>query len=228
MRICFVNSGTVERYAKTLPKSCLEEPSAEIALFSFEGLGEVEYEKELKGETSAFFETTELSKRLQGVVVSGCITSTRGHKRKSAVVADNGKLLGVSDMLHAIDGEVSSGATLRVYETRIGKMGVVVGGDLFFPDTFKSLSLCGSDFIVCVYPYLQGVEQILIRANAFSYGVPILFCGNGYAMLADTTGGVAFASAQSPAYMQFTPKKEYHLIEMRCIGVYNNSQKRDF
>lgn len=218
MRICFVNDGTVERYANNLPQLCLDEDCADITLFSFAGLGAVSYEKELRGESLAFEKTSELSKRLQNVVVSGCITSTRGHKRKSAIVAENGRLIGVSDMLHAIDGEVASGASLRVYETRVGKMGVVVGEDLFFPEVIKSLALCGSDFIVCVYPYLQGVEPILLRANAFSYGVPIFFCGNGYAMIADTTGEVAFASTQSPNRMQFTPKKEYHLVETRRCG----------
>lgn len=218
MRICFVNEGTVMRYAQTLPKPCLDEEHVDITLFPFEGLGEVAYEKELKGETNAFEEIAELSKRLKSIVISGCITSTRGHKRKSAVVAENGKLLGVSDMLHAIDGEVASGASLRVYETKVGKMGVVVGNDLFFPDVLKSLALCGSDWIVCIYPHLQGIEQVLLRASAFSYGVPVLFCGNGYAMLADTSGGLAFASAQSPVCMDFISKKEYHLVETRRCG----------
>ncbi len=218
MRICFVNRGNVERYAQTLVRPCLDEDGVQLVLFSFEGLGEVAYEKELKGETNAFEVVAELSKRHQGIVVGGAVTSTRGHRRKSAVVAENGKLVGVSDMLHVLDGEVASGASLRVYDTKLGKMGVVVGNDLFFPEVFKSLSLCGSDFIVCVYPYLQGIEQVLLRANAFSYGVPVCFCGNGYAMIADSTGEVAFASAESPVCVDFTPKKEYHLVETRRCG----------
>jgi predicted amidohydrolase len=151
-------------------------------------------------------------------VVCGCITDTRGHKRKSALVAENGRLQGVSDMLHAVDGEVRSGAALRVYETKIGRMGVAVAEDLYFPDVVKSLAICGSDFIVCVYDDLQGIEQVLIRANAFSYGVPILFCSKGYSMLADSTGELLFASAYSPSQISFIPKKEYHLVETRRCG----------
>ncbi len=225
MRICFVNEGNVERYAQTLEKPCFDEERTQLVLFSFDGLDEVAYEKELKGETNGFAVIAELSGRMQGVVVSGAITSTRGHKRKSAVVAEDGKLLGVSDMLHVLDGEVASGASLRVYETKLGKMGVVVGNDLFFPEVFKSLSLCGSDFIVCAYPYLQGIEQVLLRASAFSYGVPICFCGNGYCMLADSTGELVFASAESPVRMDFTPKKEYHLVETRRCGFIRSERK---
>ena len=218
MRICFVSEGVAQGYATVRGKRCDETENADIVVFGGDGLLEVSYDKELKGETDVLGGIATLSAALDAVVVGGCITSTRGHKRKSAVVAEKGKIIGVGDMLHVLDGEVSSGATLRVYETKIGKMGVVVGNDIFFPEVFKSLSLCGSDFIVCVYEELQGIEQVLVRANAFCYGVPIFFCGKGYAMLADSTGELVFASAHSPAYISYTPKKEYHLVETRRCG----------
>ena len=217
MRVCFVNQGSVENFASH--NAFMQDvEKREIILFSFDGLGEVSYEKELKGESSGFSCLAELSKQLNCVVVSGAITLTRGHKRKSAVIAECGRIIGVADMLHAIDGETSSGASLRVYETKLGKMGVVVASDVFFPEVFKSLAICGSDFIVCVYERVAGIEQVLIRANAFSYGAPIFFCSKGYSLLADATGEVTFAAAQSPADTQFTPKKEYHLVETRRRG----------
>lgn len=223
MRICFVNEVAVDGFSALRQSSVWDGEQPELILFSFDGLGEVSYEKELKGETALLEGVAELSKKAQCIVVSGCITQTRGHKRKSAVVAENGRIIGVADMLHVIDGEVGSGASLRVFETKIGKMGVVVGNDIFFPDVFKSLALCGSDFIVCAYERIEGIEQVLIRANAFSYGVPVFFCAKGYALLADATGEVVFATAQSPAYICFTPKKEYHLVETRRRGFIRSS-----
>ena len=217
MRICFVNEGSVESFAKQNAYA-LDGEKTDVIVFSFDGLGEVSYERELKGETNGFSCIAELSKRLNCVIVSGAVTLTRGHKRKSAVIAECGRIIGVADMLHAIDGETSSGASLRVHETKLGKMGVVVASDVFFPEVFKSLAICGSDFIVCAYERVAGIEQVLIRANAFSYGAPIFFCSKGYSLLADATGEVTFAAAQSPAYTQFTPKKEYHLVETRRRG----------
>lgn len=217
MRICFVSEGTVQEYASAFEKRCNGEDT-DIVVFNGAGLLEVAYDKELKGETDALNSIATLSAKWGCVVVGGCITATHGHKRKSAVVAEQGKIIGVADMLHVIDGELSSGATLRVYETKMGKMGVVVGNDIYFPEVFKSLALCGSDFIVCVYDNLQGIEQVLIRANAFSYGIPVLFCSKGYAMLADSTGELLFASAHSPSRISFIPKKEYHLVETRRCG----------
>ena len=121
----------------------------QLLLFGFEGLGAVSYEKELKGESVCFEDTALLSKEACAIVVSGCVTEMGGIKRKSAVVAERGKLLGVSDVTYTIDGHGNPGGALRVYDTKLGRMGVLVAEDLFFSDTTQALSLCGSDFLVC-------------------------------------------------------------------------------
>ena len=105
MRICFVSRGSLNSFWDTYGGS-----DADIVFFGFQGIGEVSYEKELRGETGYFEDAAILSKENHNVVVCGCVTDTRGVKRKSAVVAENGRLLGVSDMLNAIDGEYKSGA----------------------------------------------------------------------------------------------------------------------
>ena len=207
MRICFVNRGTLKDF-----KERKEELCAELVLFGFEGIGEVSSDVAI------------LSKRGKNVVVCGCVTDTRGHKRKSAVVAHNGRLAGVSDMVNVIDGEVGSGAGLRVYDTKIGRMGVVVADDLNFPEVVKSLAVCGSDFIVCPFGKVtDSLQAVLLRASAYQSGVPILFCGCGYCMIADVDGSIAFASPQSPVCVDFENVKEYHLIETRRRGFYRPS-----
>ncbi len=213
MKIRFITRGRL----RELINDC--DMDEALIVSSFEGLGEVSYEKELKGESSLFEETALLSKKGKCVVISGCITDTRGHKRKSAVIAENGRLVGVSDMLHVIDGKVGAGAHLRVYETKIGKVGIAVGEDIHFPDVIKSLALCGSDIIVCPYGTMTStLEQTLLRAYAYCFGVPILFCGAGYSMIADYMGNIAFASPMCNVTADFENKKEYHLIETRRRG----------
>ena len=214
MRICFVGKESVSQF-----RLKEQNETADIFLFGFNGLGEVNYEKELKGETALFEETALLSKEKKSVVVCGCITDTRGHKRKSALVAENGRLSGVSDLLYATDGECSSGVSLRVYDTKLGKMGVIVAEDLYFPDVIQNLSACGSDFIVCPFPkVINSVPSVLLRAYSYCYGVPILLCGEGYAMSADGTAELSFASPQSPITYEFDKIQEYHLIELRKRG----------
>ncbi len=226
MRICFVGQGTVREFAsRYVAQDTGEKERADIILFGFNGLDEVCYEKELKGETRYFEDVATLSRYAKTVVACGCVTNTRGHKRRSVVVAENGKIVGVSDMLNAVDGEISCGAGLRVYETAVGRMGVVVADDLHFPETIKTLSACGSDFIICPYGEQDEMQAILLRAHAYCYGVPIYFCAKQYAIIADASGKIAFASPQSPAVVDFKPLKEYHLVETRRRGVFKSKSK---
>lgn len=221
MRVRFVSRGSILEDVHSEG-----EAKAELIVGGFLSRSEVSYERELKGETRFFEGLAALSKTKRAVVVCGCVTDAKGFKRKSAVVAENGKILGVSDMLNVLDGEVGSGAALRVYETGKGRMGVIVAEDLYFPETVKTLSVCGSDFIVCPFSSpIESVESVLIRAHAFCFGVPILLCGHGYCAAASADGSLVFAGAESPAEFSFSPVKEYHLVETRRRGFYRPPKK---
>ncbi len=215
MRIRFITNGILSERG---------EDGAEIDLIlcGLLGVGEISYEKELSGESDFFERNAKLSKAEKNVVVCGCITNSRGHKRKSALVAENGKLLGVSDMVNVIDGRYGSGAELRIYPTKIGKMGVVVGEDLYFSETVKSLVVCGSDFIVCPFAPTKGeLSTAILRAHAFEFGVPIFFCGKGYCAIASSEGEIVFSSPQNQVVGEYAWKAEYHLLERRIRGKFS-------
>ena len=97
----------------------------------------------------------------------------------------------------------------------------IVAEDLYFPETVKTLTLCGCEFIVCPFGQMRdSLQSVLLRAFAYCYGVPIFFCGVGYGMIADGSGSVAFASPLSPVYTDFENAREYHLIETRRRGFF--------
>lgn len=206
MRIGFIARGGVANVP-------LKE-KADVILCAFHG-DEVVYEKELKGETDYFERVARVSKTVGGVVVCGCKTNARGHKRKSALVVENGTVLGVNDTLHAIDNDCSSGAEVGIYQTQAGKMGVVVAGDLRFPEVFKTLSLCGVAFVVCPYEKAGERELAIIRAHAYCFGVPVYFCGEGQVGIALPSGELAFSSEEDVAFAKCKNTKEYHLVETR-------------
>ena len=229
MEIGLVCRGRVENYAALAENGSEQDRcrafGVKILAFGFEGLDEVCYERELCGETSYFEEVAVLSREIGGVVICGCKTDTLGQKRRSAVVADKGRILGVSDANYAVDGEHSAGATLQVYETSQGKIGVAVCEDLYFPEVAKSLAFCGSEVIVCPFSEMTGsIESVLARAYAFLNGVPVVVCGIGYAFCADVTGDLAFASSDSPTSFTLQPQRSYHLIEMRKKGLFKRPQ----
>ncbi|MBR2622810.1 MAG: hypothetical protein IKD15_01130 [Clostridia bacterium] len=214
MKIRFMGQGKLEDLQSKV------EGDEDLTLLSFGCMGEVSYEKELRGESDFFEKATRLSKQTQGVVVCGCITDTRGMKRKSALLAENGRLMGVSDMTHTFDGGISCGAGLRVYDTKVGKVGIAVGEDITVPKVVEALSACGSDVIVCPYgKVLNSTPQILLRAYAYLYGIPLVLCGMGYCLAVGAEGEIQFASAQNLATYVLEMRKEYHLMEERRRGV---------
>ena len=147
MKIHFVTEGSLNGFwDKTEGIDC------DVIVFGFNGLENVYYERELDGETGKLEDLAIMSRELSAVVVSGCYTYSCNRKRKSAAIADKGRILGVSDMLCNLDdGEFTSGAHLRVYETSAGRIGLVIGEDLFFPEVVKTLSDCDADIAICLY-----------------------------------------------------------------------------
>ena len=209
MRICFVTKGGLDAVG--------EEAGADIVCHPLSALGEVSYECELKGETSLFETVAMRSKMLRCTVVGGCYTDARGIRRKSAVVAERGRLLGVSDLVNRIDGSAfGAGAGVKVYETAAGRLGVVVGEDLYFPKVIETLSLSGADAVLCLFEELsEGLELTLIRAHAFFYGLPVALCAFGYAAVADPEGRLFFASPAPVGRVTLPKEREYRLIETR-------------
>ena len=215
MRICFVTSGSLSDYSG-------EEKSADIVMFPFQALGEVSYERELKGETNLFEDVAILSKTGKNVVVCGCYTEVRGMRRKSVVIAERGRILGVADMVNRIDGsEYRSGAGIKIFDTKVGKLGIVVAEDLYFPQVLETLSVCGAEVALSVFEQLnEGLELTLIRAGAFFYGVPVCMCAYGYAQAADAMGKLRFSSPKSPCFYDLAKEQEFHVIETRRRGFF--------
>ncbi len=221
MRICFVTGGSFEDYAG---RSVRER--ADVVCFPFHALEEVSYERELKGETSIFEDVALLSKEEKNIVVCGCYTDARGVKRKSVVVSDRGRILGVSDRVNRLDGgEYGCGAGIKIFDTGAGKLGIVVAEDLYFPRVAETLSLCGAELILCIFEELEGtLEQVLMRAHAFCYGVPVCVCAVGYAQASDIGGKLRFASPKNCCVYDFEREQEYHLVETRRRGFYRRKR----
>ena len=177
-----------------------------------------------EGETAYFEDVALLSKACGCTVVCGYNTSTRGIVRSSAVVAENGRILGVSDALSSIDGTRNCGAFLKVYETGAGRIGVAVAEDAYFPEVLRTLAACGSDFVLCPFSRrADGAENVVLRAAAFTYGTPVCLCSYGYAFAAGADGETAFASPMPVSFYDMEKNGEFHLIEWRQRGFF----KRD-
>lgn len=202
--------------------TCL--PDCDVALIGFNALGDVDYESELRGKTEKFGEIARLTRISACGALCGCKTDSRGLKRKSVAVADRGKLLGISDMLHVIDAEdYKSGAGLGVYQLGGYKVGLCIENDLFFPENIKALSLCGCNLIaVFMENSADSMPPLLIRAYAYLYGVPVVMCAGKCAYFADITGAIATSNQKITPFVA-DPKNCYRIISTRNRGLMNIS-----
>ena len=221
MKVCFVTENSVNGvWQESLPNVS----GQDVVVFGFNGLGLVSYKKELSGETEYFQDVAKLSRQLDCVVISGCDTDTYGVFRHSAVVAEKGKILGVTDMTHSVDdSEFVAGGSYRVYHTEIGKIGVLVGEDLFFPESSAILSLCDADFIVCLLKKLDNaMPQVVLRALAYCNGVAMGLCAEGYAMVVNHRGEVTVASNANTLKTDVKKEMDYHDVSLRKRGLYRD------
>ena len=107
MKIAFINGLSPCDYKNLYAEKAENKKNAELFVFGLDGKKRISYERELSGETQFFKDVALLSKERNGVVVCGCVTDNHGHLRKSAVVAENGRLLGISDGVYTLDSDVS-------------------------------------------------------------------------------------------------------------------------
>ncbi len=221
MEICFVLKETLNAVWQ---EKIDEIAGSDVIVFGFNGLGLVSYKKELSGETEYFHDVAKLSKQLSSVIVCGCDTDNYGVFRHSCVIADKGKLLGVSDMTHVIDqSEFSAGGNLRVYDTSAGKLGIIVCEDVFFPETVRVLALCDADILICVYKKLENsIPQLMIKAGAFSNGLPIALCANNYVAVSDIKGEIKISGSKNIIKTKIKLEKDFHLISSRRRGLYKD------
>ena len=195
-------------------------PECELALFGFDFLGEVDYESELAGKTDKFEEAARLSRAHSCGVICACKTLSRGIVRKSAAVADRGKLLGITDMNHVFGGEdYKSGAFLGLYQVGGCKVGLVIENDIYFPEGVRALASCGCNLIAAFREEVRDfMPPLLARAYAYLYGVPVVMCAGGAAFFAETSGGLA-TSTQPAALFETGAQNSYRLVSSRVRGI---------
>ncbi|MBO5525273.1 MAG: hypothetical protein J5993_00830 [Clostridia bacterium] len=212
MRVCLVNEGKLLGLEGKLKE--------EFEILVISPIGRVSYTNEIEGRSGRFRHVARLSSDFQCIVLCGCTTEAKGIVRKSVLVADRGKLVGISDMTHSVDHAYNAGGALRLYETALGKIGVLVGEDLFFPETMKLFSDSGADVVFSIVNAMRGVERNVLCTYSFCYGIPVCFVADRYSMISSVDGTIAFSTANSPEYYALELKNEYHLVETRQKGFF--------
>lgn len=199
-------------------KSKVEE---QTLIFGFNGVKKIYYKKELSGEDDILSSIANFSKKSQKLIISGAITDNYGIIRKSAIIAEDGKLLGISDMNLCLDkSPYSSGVGYRVYQTKIGRVGVIVDDDIIDIDGVKSMAQCGADVIICLISEEEKSQyNVLVRAYSFLFGLPIVIVSSSSVMAGDMNGEICGASRNEESRIIVPIRKNYRLCQTKKRGV---------
>lgn len=196
-------------------------PQTDVAVYGFSALGNVDFNAEINGKSSKLQGMAAVSAKNRCGVLCGCVTDSRGLKRKSVAVADGGKLVGITDMSCVFDGEeYKSGAVIGVYTLHGYRVGVCVENDLLFPEHVKTLASCGCNaiFVHCEDLRNSMLPQ-LVRSYAYLYGVPLFMVAEGVAFFADITG--VMASSNRPVTLfEASIKNYYRTVTTRRRGLF--------
>ena len=146
----------------------IETVNAHIAL----GDTRFEYTETLDGECVKRF--SEVAKKHGIHIVAGLALSIDGNPYNTAVLFDDeGKIVGIHKKVHLPAGEelhFSHGDRLEVFETKLGKIGMLVCWDMQFPEAARELALADVDLIACP---TYGWENIYGLSRAYENSVYI-------------------------------------------------------
>lgn len=193
----------------------------QISLFGFQLLDKVSYKYELSGEESKLPALSAFSRKTGGVVIAGAVTDNYGILKKSAVIADKGKLLGISDMVLGYDGSpYQGGGSYKVYQTSACKIGIVVDGDIKNFEAVKSMSLCDADLIVIISSKEEKKEyNFLIRAYAYLFGVSVILITKTGVLASDMSGEICGKSLEGKSNLIIPVKRQYVLTKTKRRGI---------
>ncbi len=209
------------KVAKIKSESVNFDEKFQIFVYGFESLGKVSYKYELSGAENKLPTLSNFSKKVNGVVLVGAITDNYGILKQSIIIADKGKLLGISDTVFSCDNSpYQVGGSFKVYQTSACKIGAIVGDDIKNFDAIRSMSLCDADIIIAITPIEEKPQyNFLIRTYAYLFGIPVIFLTKTGVIASDNKGEICAKSIEDKSSLIIPVKREYVLYKTKRRGV---------
>lgn len=173
----------------------------------------------------------------------------RGLFYNSAVILEDGRIIGIYDKNHLWAQEkffFCSGDDYPVFQTKYGKIGVMICRDAGYPEAARILTLCGAEIIFCpaawrsqdIYMWDINLRQRALENNLFVAGVnryghegELYMCGDSkivdplgkvIAQLADEADKILYAQLdlsaieRSRAYVMYLQDRRPEQYSLLC------------
>lgn len=163
MKTLIVREGNYNEFLKYIKPKIKE---ADLILLNFCVLEKVNYAKEIEGENNKIKLLLKLSKDFNCVVMAGALCDLFGKTYCSVIVCDRGELLGIADSVYENEN-YDSASEFKIYETRLGRIGVVVNSDILNIKTVNTLKLYEPTFLVNICNELEVAD---VNTSIFNSG----------------------------------------------------------
>lgn len=172
---------------------------------------------ELRGESNIIRSLCRLSLESDLTVLSPTVLLSRGKKFFGTLVIDRGRFLGISDCTHPFDSALTKSNSLRVFETSLGRLGIVSGDDICFFEVSRLMSLWECDLLVfALGKRVDKKSKILAEAQGYSNGVSAVLFGED-ALFAYNCATI---KRESKYTALIEPKKDGALLDSRRRELY--------
>ena len=145
----------------------------------------------------------------------------------AVLIDDKGELLGRYRKAHLVAGmeeeSFSKGSEFPVFDTPMGKIGIMICWDSVFPEAARLLTLHGAEIILVPEAVERGIEaewELALRARAFDNGVYLLSCNHvGTDRELTYFGQSSVISPYGEVLAKFDDKEGilYHEIDMDAV-----------
>lgn len=214
MKVAFITRGSIYDLTNDDFNALV---GVKVVVFSYNGVGIVNFRSEIDGLDSKLEDIARLSKALSSVVIVGADTDNLGVFKHSVVVADCGRILGVSDSVTAYLGqEFKCGYGLRAYDTTAGRLGVIVNDDIFCADIYKTFADSDADVVFAVTKRQDNfVAEMMVITGAYCNGVYGCLCFDGCALVGDISGEALIKTTERFLVTNVPINKNYRIITIK-------------
>lgn len=218
MKIAIINSTTVKDFALS---QLQQVGDIDIIIFAFGVTGDVDLAQELSGESKTYAELVLLSITKNCIVIAGMDTNFFGIKHKSTIIIEDGHILDINDMVHNFDHKYEKGKGFKIYDTKKGKLGLIIHNDILFPETSRLLAVCDCDILITLIDRdLPKDSMVMARSASISNGVFNVCSEPDSSYLCDQNGMVKYYSKKNFFEISFDIKKDKSMLKARQKNKY--------
>ncbi len=190
-----------------------------LVLFGKSAFPAISLDDELRGETNLIKSLCMLSARFDLTILLPSPLHLKNKIFFGTIVVDKGRLLGISDSTHPLSDEYTPSNSLKVFDTSIGRLGVVSGDDIKFFEVSRLMCLWECDLLIfAIDKKVDRKSKILAEAQGYTNETTTLLFGKDRAQAFNYSS----LKRESKEVLLIDLKKDRKLIHKRRRELYRD------